>query len=108
MPEDINISTEPTIEKIDLCAFDCSEQNVQRCRKCNRPFCIMHANHISPNLCKDCFKDIAVISSKFKRTFDEVSSNGQLHVRTEERIRYYLDGPDWPFVTPWIVGLTDD
>lgn len=91
-----------------ICAFDCTEQNVQKCRKCNRPFCIMHCNHFSPNFCKDCFKDLSIIADKFKRTFDHIADNGQLYVKTEERVRYYLDGPDWPFVTPWIDSLSDD
>lgn len=95
-------------DSITICAFDCSEQNVSKCRKCNRPFCIMHCNHFSPNFCKDCFKDLSIIANKFKRTFDHIAENGQLYVQTEERIRYYLDGPDWPFVTPWIDSLSDD
>jgi hypothetical protein len=95
-------------EAILICAFDCTEQNVHKCRKCDRPFCIMHANHISPNFCKDCFKDVHIIAEKFKRTFDHIADNGQLYVKTEERTRYFLDGPDWPFVTPWIDSLSDD
>ena len=115
MSEDTTLSSETTIEQkdinnpdtISICAFDCTEQNVKRCRKCNRPFCIIHCNHISPNFCKECFKDISIVSEKFKRTFDHISDNGQLYVRTEERMKYYLDGPDWPFVTPWISSLSD-
>jgi hypothetical protein len=68
----------------------------------------MHCNTFSPNFCKECFKDLAVISDKFKRTFDYIGDNGQLYIRTEERVRYYLDGMDWPFVTPWIHDLSDD
>jgi hypothetical protein len=112
MTEDIKISSDSTsdstIDTVTICAFDCSEQNVKRCRKCNRPFCIMHSNHFSPNFCKDCFKELAIIEDKFKRTFDEIGNNGQLRHRVEERTRYYLDGPDWPFLTPWIDSLSDD
>ncbi len=115
MPEDNTTSLDATtIDKneqndiITICTFNCSEQNVKKCRKCNRPFCIMHANHLSPNFCKDCFKNLAIVADKFKRTFDYISDNGQLYVKTEERTRYYLDGPDWPFVTPWIDSLSDD
>lgn len=99
-----------SIEKhIDQCVFhSCTEQNTKRCRKCNRPFCIMHCNHYSPNFCQDCFKDISIVADKFKRTFDYIGSNGQLFVKTEENVRYYLDGPDWPFVMPWIETLSDD
>jgi hypothetical protein len=108
MSEDVKTSIETPIEQITICAFDCSEQNVKRCRKCNRPFCIMHCNHFSPNFCKDCFKDIGIVADKFKRTFDYIGDNGQLFIRTEERIKYYLDGMDWPFVMPWIDNLSDE
>ncbi len=95
------------LEEIVICAFDCSEQNVKRCRKCNRPFCIMHCNIISPNFCKGCFKDLSIISEKFKRIFDHISKSGQLWHETQENTRFYMDGPDWPFVTPWIHTLSD-
>lgn len=121
MPEDTPVSSETTIvgntinkvnsdiaDTIVICAFDCTEQNTKKCRKCQRSFCIMHCNTFSPNFCKDCFKDLAIISDKFKRTFDHISDNGQLFVKTEERVRYYLDGMDWPFVTPWIHSLSAD
>jgi hypothetical protein len=96
-------------DDISICAFDnCSEQNIHKCRKCTRSFCIMHCNTFSPNFCKDCFKNLSIISDKFKRTFDHIAENGQMYVQTEERLRYYLDGPDWPFVTPWIDSLSDE
>lgn len=108
MSEDVTTSVEPTADQLNICAFSCSEQNTKRCRKCNRPFCIMHCNHFSPNFCKDCFKDLAIVADKFKRTFDYIGDNGQLYTHTEERIRYYMDGIDWPFVTPWIDSLSDE
>jgi hypothetical protein len=95
-------------ETILICSFGCSEQNVKRCRKCNRPFCIMHCNHFSPNFCKECFANLSIVEDKFKRTFDHISENGQLYTKTEERIKRYLDGPDWPFISPWIDSLSDD
>lgn len=122
-PEDVNTSTEKTVEVqkdtniteptvvseyVVICAFDCTDQDVKRCRKCNRPFCIIHCNHFSPNFCKECFKDLSIVAEKFKRTFDYIGDNGQLYTKTEERTRYYLDGMDWPFVTPWINSLSDD
>jgi hypothetical protein len=94
---------------IDICAFnDCHEQNVKRCRKCNRPFCIMHCNHYSPNFCKECFANLTIIADKFKRQFDHIADNGQKYTSVEERTRFYLDGPDWPFINPWIETLSDD
>lgn len=108
MSEDTATSSEEAIDQLIVCAFDCTEQNVKRCRKCNRSFCIMHCNHFSPNFCKDCFKDLSIVADKFKRTFDYIGDNGQLFVHTEQRIRYYMDGMDWPFVTPWIDGLSDE
>lgn len=96
-----------TVDKLLICFFDCTEQNVKLCRKCNRPFCIMHSNTFTPNFCKDCFKDLAIIEQQFKRTFDHVSDNGQKRTVVEERTRYYMDGPDWPFITPWIHTLDD-
>jgi hypothetical protein len=108
MPSQNETDIIKTSESILICAFNCTEQNVKNCRKCTRPFCIMHCNTFTPNFCKDCFKDLAVISDKFKRTFDYIGDNGQLYIKTEERVRYYLDGMDWPFVTPWINSLSDD
>lgn len=108
-PEEIGTSDlSESVPTITICAFNCTEQNVKACRKCQRAFCIMHCNTFSPNFCKDCFKDLAIISDKFKRTFDYIGENGQLYIKTEERVRYYLDGMDWPFVTPWINNLSDD
>jgi hypothetical protein len=95
-------------EALIVCAFNCTEQNVKNCRKCNRPFCIIHCNTFSPNFCKDCFKDLTIVSEKFKRTFDHIADNGQQYIKTEERTKWYMDGPDWPFVTPWLDSLTDD
>lgn len=103
-----DIEPETLTEPLIICAFDCTEQDVKKCRKCNRPFCIIHCNNFSPNFCKDCFKDITVVADKFKRTFDHIADNGQMYVKVEERLRYYLDGVDWPFVMPWINSLSDD
>lgn len=108
MPDDTVESTDSIKDTIEICAFNCTEQNVKHCRKCNRFFCIMHCNAFSPNFCKECFKDIAIVAEKFKRTFDHIADNGQMYIKTEERIKYYLDGMDWPFVTPWIENLSDE
>jgi hypothetical protein len=106
-PEEIII--EPPADPITICVFNsCTEQNVKNCRKCNRPFCIMHSNTFSPNFCQECFRDLAIIEGKFKRTFDHIRDNGQLQHVEKTRTRYYMDGPDWPFVTPWIHRLSDD
>jgi hypothetical protein len=91
------------------CAFDCTEQNVQRCRKCNRPFCIMHANRFSPNLCKECFTNLSVVEGKFQRTFEDYDAKSDKVTLTRETCtKYYMDGPDWPFLNAWIDTLTDD
>lgn len=95
------------------CIFDCSEQNVQKCRKCGRPFCIMHANRFSPNFCKECFSNLAVIEGKFHRTFSEEvyveeTDSVKTVVTNESCKKYYIDGPDWPFLTTWIDTLSDD
>src|SRR5258708_38432360 len=59
-------------EKIITCAFDrCSEMDIVNCRKCSRPFCIMHSNRFSPNFCKECFSNIACMESRFTRTFED-------------------------------------
>jgi hypothetical protein len=68
----------------------------------------MHCNTYSPNFCKECFSNISIVAEKFKRVFDHVADNGQLYTKVEEKIKYYLDGPDWPFVTPWIDSLSDE
>lgn len=113
MPEDVTTSSsnpiEETTEPIVICAFSqCTEQNVKRCRKCNRPFCILHCNHFSPNFCKECFSNLGIVAEKFKRSFDYIGNNGQLYTQTETRIKYYLDGIDWPFIMPWIDSLNDE
>ena len=49
-------------QKIITCAFDrCAEMDVHYCRKCERPYCIMHSNRFSPNFCKECFANLACI-----------------------------------------------
>lgn len=103
-------TTEPTTDsKIITCVFNsCTEQEVRNCRKCSRPFCIMHSNRFSPNFCKECFSNLSCIESKFTRTtedFNEKTNN--LVITKESCTRYYMDGPDWPFVTAWIDTLED-
>jgi hypothetical protein len=92
-----------------ICSFNCSEQNIQRCRKCNRPFCVMHASRFSPNFCQDCFKNVSIVEDKFSRTFDDYDvKNDKVVIRKESCTRWYIDGPDWPFLNLWIDNLSDD
>lgn len=104
--------TEPEITTDDLviCAFEkCTELDVVQCRKCQRPFCIMHANKFSPNFCKDCFSNLASLEDKFTRTFEDFDTKAdKLIVTRESCTRYYMDGPDWPFLQLWIDSLEDN
>lgn len=99
-----------TGENLTVCVFGhCTEQDTLKCRKCQRNFCIMHANRFSPNFCKDCFSNLACIEDKFTRTFEDYDAkHDKMIVTNESCTRYYMDGPDWPFLTAWIDSLTDD
>lgn len=102
-------NTNNTSTEIITCSFNCSEQEVKRCRKCNRPYCILHTSRISPNFCKECFSQLEVIENKFSRTFDDYDvKKDQVILRKETCNRWYMDGPDWPFLNLWIDGLTDE
>jgi hypothetical protein len=95
-------------ENIITCAFDCSEMDIVNCRKCSRPFCIMHSNRFSPNFCKECFANLACIEDKFTRTFEDYNEvTEKLTITRQSCTKYYMDGPDWPFFTPWIASLSD-
>ena len=110
MPENSTDNIPLAVEIIDVCAFnDCSEQNTQKCRKCQRQFCIMHANRFSPNFCMECFKNLALIESKFTRTFEDFDENTEKLIITKQSCaKYYMDGPDWLFLTAWIDKLNDE
>lgn len=92
------------------CSFQpcIEEENLHKCRKCERLYCVMHSNLFSPNFCQECFKNLQAIESKFTRTFDDYTNTGQLHVRKETQTRYYMDGMDWPFLGLWINRLSDE
>lgn len=98
-----------SIEKIITCAFDkCSEMDVVNCKKCSRPYCIMHSNKFSPNFCKDCFTNLACLEAKFTRTFEDFDEiTDKLIITKQSCTKYYMDGPDWPFLTAWIDSLND-
>src|ERR1700687_3576695 len=99
LSNDSNLPVEESSHMIIVCAFsNCSEQITVRCRKCNRPFCIMHANRFSPNFCKECFANLAVMEGKFVRTFEDYDTkNEKLVITKESCTKYQMDGPDWPF-----------
>lgn len=91
------------------CSFSCSEQDPQKCRKCQRLYCPLHASRFSPNFCQECFKNLAIVEDKFSRVFEDYDTkNDKLLIRKEVRTRWFLDGPDWPFLNVWINDLTDD
>ena len=96
-------------EVISVCVFNnCTEQHTSECRKCKRQFCIMHANRFSPNFCMDCFKNLAFIEEKFTRTFEDFDTKAdKLIVSKQSCTKYYMDGPDWLFLTAWIDKLSD-
>lgn len=96
-------------DQILICSFNCSEQNVHKCRKCERPFCVMHSNKFSPNFCQDCFKNLSAVEEKFHRTFDDYDTKtDKLTIHKQTNTRYYMDGADWPFVQLWIHELSDE
>lgn len=97
-------------EKLRVCVFEnCTEEKVRECLKCKRLFCIIHANRFSPNFCKECFTNLAVVEGKFTRTFDYYNEDtDEVIVTKESCTRYHMDGADWPFVVAFINKLTDD
>lgn len=101
---------EPKAEILGICAFsNCTEQHTQTCRKCERHYCIMHANRFSPNFCMECFKNLSLIESKFTRTFEDFDiKRDKFVVHSESCTKYYMDGPDWPFLNAWIDSLNDE
>jgi len=114
---DINEQKEEEVFKESLkndpvltCAFDhCTELDVKSCRKCNRLYCIMHANRFSPNFCKECFSNLSCIESKFTRTFEHYDEiKDQVIITKQSCTKYYMDGPDWPHMGLWISSLNDD
>lgn len=106
----LNVDNNDEQNKIDFkqCAFNCSEQDVKICRKCNKQYCILHASRFSPNLCQECFKNVQVVLDKFSRTFEYIGQNGQAHYRKESCSDWHMDGPDWPFLSLWINKMTDE
>lgn len=106
----IEVTPEITTDSLITCKFDnCTELDIVYCRKCNRPFCIMHSNRFSPNFCKECFSNLASIEDKFTRTFEDYDSKSdKVTITRESCTRYYMDGPDWPFLQVWIDSLDDN
>lgn len=106
------MSESGTIVKI-TCAFcvDGAESNpeVKACMKCTKPFCAEHASRISPNFCKDCFAELAVVIDKYTKVeeeYDEKSDSVVTHKQSCRRIR--LDGPDFVWYSIAITLLTDE
>lgn len=95
---------------IQTCSFQpCTEEHVTKCRKCQRVFCVIHANHFSPNFCQDCFKNLSAVEEKFNRVFEDYDTKTEIvTIRKDIRTRYYMDGMDWPFLGVWIKNLTDE
>lgn len=96
--------------KLATCVFDnCTEEQVNKCRKCDRLFCVMHSNKFSPNFCQACFPNLAAIEEKFTRVFEDYDEkNNVISVRKETHSRYFMDGMDWPFLGLWIRNLNED
>lgn len=96
--------------KLATCVFDnCTEEQVNECRKCHRLFCVMHSNKFSPNFCQACFTNLSAVEEKFTRVFEDYDEKtNTVSVRTETRPKYYMDGMDWPFLGLWINRLTED
>jgi|SRR5215831_1467494 len=105
-----NTSQDVTSEVLLVCSFDnCTEENVHKCKKCDRAFCVMHANIFSPNFCQDCFKGLSSVEEKFHRVFDDYDTKTQKVVTIKQtNTRYYMDGPDWPFLNIWIHQLSEE
>lgn len=90
-----------------VCAF-CTKEDIQRCKKCDRPFCIDHTSRFSPNFCQDCLH-ISVTRDKFVRTVEEYDhTKDEMVVKRDSCDRIRLDGPDYVFYTKWINNLNDD
>ena len=49
------------------------------------------------------------MEGKFVRTFEDFDTkNDKLVITKESCTKYYMDGPDWPFLTAYIDTLSDD
>lgn len=109
MSEDIT-DTQESSSKLATCSFDnCTEEQVTKCRKCDRLFCVMHSNKFSPNFCQSCFTNLAAIEEKFNRVFEDYDTKTDtVQIRKETHSKYYMDGMDWPFLGLWINKLSDD
>jgi len=76
---------------------------------CGRAFCPEHSSKISPNCCKDCFQQLAVVIDKYTKIDEEYSEKNDCvisHKHSCKRIR--LDGPDFVWYSIAISRLTDE
>src|SRR6185312_977680 len=102
------METQEVAVPLIVCAF-CTKEDVQKCKRCNRTFCIDHASRFSPNFCQECFKNVTVVVDKFIRKVEDYDhTKDEMVVRTESCDRLRLDGPDYVFYTRWINQLNDD
>jgi hypothetical protein len=98
-----------TETKIQLCSFDCISEDVKKCCKCDKFFCVIHASNFSPNFCQDCFKNLSVIISKFeKRVEDYDVSTDTVTTHKSSCRQISIDGPSWVFYTAWIKQFTEE
>jgi hypothetical protein len=119
MPEEVNTTVVPQKEQTEnnqnenraiTCSFSqCTDEHVTECRKCKRPFCVIHANRFTPNFCQECFKHLSAVEEKFSRVFDDYDTKtNTVTIKKTTNTRYYMDGIDWPFLGVWIRNLSED
>ena len=112
MPEENQQNAEQSSTvTITLCNW-CSSEEVLNCKKCNKPYCSLHASRWSPLFCQDCFGGngkLKVIEDRFVRTVEDYDFvNETLVQRKQDCRRLRMDGEDWVFITKWINSLSDE
>lgn len=91
-----------------VCKY-CLREEVKECLKCKSLFCPDHASTYSPNFCKDCFNNFAVVFDKFLRTSSEYDPiEDTVHQTTTSANRIRIEGADWVYYTQWINRLSDE
>lgn len=89
------------------CVF-CGDNNVKTCIKCRRPYCILHASRISPQLCEDCFKTVSVVIDKYTKVSEDYdTATDSIVERKSSCRRIRLDGPDYVWYSVAIQQSSD-
>jgi len=96
-------------EGVQLTCKFCLNENIKECIQCGSRFCALHAAKFSPNFCKECLTNLAVIIDTVTRTSTDYDMlDGELVLKAVQANRLRLDGPDWVFYNTWITNLSEE